>query len=63
MKADLCADGHIVITPESGVEAYALDAWCNKEFSAIPSTYRPKLVVDFSEFPDLLKRALVEQTK
>jgi hypothetical protein len=55
MKTELCADGTIVITPESGIEAYALDKWCRDEFAAIPSSYRPKLVVDFSGYPSAIK--------
>jgi hypothetical protein len=56
MKAELNANGQLVLTPESGVEAYALMRW-TREAEAPPAEGRARAVmIDLSPFPETLLR-------
>lgn len=51
MKAELTATGTLVLTPETGVEAYALMHWV-KEAEQPPAEGRPRAVcIDLHLFP------------
>lgn len=54
MKAEMKATGQLVLTPETGAEAYALMRWV-KEAEQPPAEGRPRAVcIDLSLFPETL---------
>ncbi|WP_186140066.1 hypothetical protein [Burkholderia gladioli] len=54
MKTTILAEGTLCITPESDLEAYALNQWgqVNLDFSKIPANGRPlpNMILDCSEY-------------
>ncbi|WP_186191039.1 hypothetical protein [Burkholderia gladioli] len=54
MKTTILADGTLSITPESDLEAYALNQWgqVNLDFSKIPANGQPlpNMILDCSEY-------------
>ncbi|SOE85670.1 hypothetical protein SAMN05446935_6144 [Burkholderia sp. YR290] len=57
MKTTILADGTLSITPESDLEAYALDRWSRENITSdwycatrVPPA--PKLILDCSEYAD-----------
>ncbi|MCA8045496.1 hypothetical protein [Burkholderia arboris] len=54
MKTTILADGMLSITPESDLEAYALNQWwiANLDWSRVPAngTPLPKMILDCSEY-------------
>lgn len=54
MKAELTAAGTLVLTPETGVEAYALTRWM-REAEPQPVEGRARAItLDLSQFPETL---------
>ncbi|RQV20649.1 hypothetical protein DF039_12495 [Burkholderia cenocepacia] len=54
MKTTILADGTLSISPESDLEAYALNQWgiANLDWSRVPAngTPLPKMILDCSEY-------------
>ncbi|HDR9227825.1 TPA: hypothetical protein QDB19_004075 [Burkholderia vietnamiensis] len=54
MKTTILVDGMLTITPESDLEAYALNQWgiANLDWSRVPAngTPLPKMILDCSEY-------------
>lgn len=54
MKTTILADGTLSITPESDLDAYALNQWsiANLDWSRVPAngTPLPKMILDCSEY-------------
>jgi hypothetical protein len=53
MKATIDARGMLVITPETGIEAYALSHWSRRNLNGT----QVEAVVDMSNFPSLFVHA------
>lgn len=54
MKAELKATGQLVLTPETGAEAYALMHWV-REAEHPPAEGKPRAVmIDLSLFPETM---------
>ncbi|MFM0270121.1 hypothetical protein PQQ59_06020 [Paraburkholderia aspalathi] len=52
MNATINADGTMVITAETELEAYALGQWSLASCLDLdPNLWRPKLIVDCSKYP------------
>ncbi|UEP42739.1 hypothetical protein [Burkholderia sp. B21-005] len=58
MKTTILADGTLSITPESDLEAYALNQWgrANLDYSRVPPTCEPlpKMILELNEYAERL---------
>ena len=59
MKTTILADGTLNITPESDLEAYALDRWSRENITCdwycatrVPAA--PKIILDMSKYADAM---------
>ena len=57
MKADMDANGVLVIFPENGVEAYALSHWGEKNLRSLGGI---DMIIDCSNFPALLGKVFTD---
>lgn len=58
MKATICADGTLVVTPESELDAYALNQWALRNLARIPPPGEepmPKMITDCSAYAGQLQ--------
>jgi hypothetical protein len=63
MKAEMTADGKIVLKPESGIEAFALMRWIERTIVNQPDVQRKEafhwrgssIQIDLSAFPETLR--------
>jgi hypothetical protein len=59
VKTTILADGTLSIAPESGLEAFALNCWAEKNitsdwFNAARPAGPPKIIIDFSGYAEKL---------
>ncbi|AIP31256.1 hypothetical protein DR64_761 [Paraburkholderia xenovorans LB400] len=60
MKATIQADGTMVITAETEIEAYALGRWSmDSNLDLDPNLWCPKLVTDCSKYPAAIQPSRV----
>lgn len=60
MKAHIAADGTMVITAETELEAYALGRWSlESQLDLDRNFWRPKLLTDCSKYPEAMQLILL----